>query len=173
MHVHPYRPASAARARLSAPPGRACTPPSIWLWPTPVPRLPRCPWHAPAARPTTLRLCVAYHPPTVNRHCLFLAPVPRGGIEHLSPDSTELRPLQASYHLPDFLPLLGAILERIERLAETQHIGVMWNRCKPCIELRLQSSHFHVFCIPFKQVFHYPEIQLVEGGWLPKSKDIA
>ena len=51
--------------------------------------------HAPATRPTTprLRLCAARHPPLVNRHRLYLAPVPRDSIKHLGPDSTEARPL--------------------------------------------------------------------------------
>ena len=93
MHTHPYRPASAAHARLSVPPGRACIPPSIWQWPTPVPRLHCFPWLVPADRPTALCLCVACHPPPVNRHRLFPIPLPRGSIEHLSPDSTELHPL--------------------------------------------------------------------------------
>ena len=42
--------------------------------------------HAPATRPTVLRLRlrVACHPPPLNR---YLAPVPHDSIEHLSPDS--------------------------------------------------------------------------------------
>ena len=70
---------------------------SIWLWPTPVPRLHRFPWYAPAARLTTLCLLVACQPPPVNRHRLLLAPVPRGSIQHLRPDSTELHPLHIGY----------------------------------------------------------------------------